>query len=723
MPEINQLTAVQTISGADQFPVFSSGSGDARKASASVLADFFQEQVSASTGFITQYYAPNASGFSVAISTNTKGRNVHLLLTPTAAFASATIALPSVNDAENGQLVIVTSTNAISSVAFTSTGAQVIGAPAFLDQNTSAIFKYDSVLSTWIAIAFSGNIQSFLQIGSGAVVRSQQNKERDIVSVRDFIITAIDGVTDNQVGIANAVAVALAANALLYWPAGTYVSSASIANFHGVEHFGNGVVKRGSDTFKISGRTGTNIIYVATTGNAGNDGLSAAQPMLTVQNAFDALPNWATQLIKNGTFKVQLAAGIYNAASSLVGLQSKNRLIIAGPNVGGHPNAPTALIDGTAISVAVGMYLQANIYVSIQDIKYQNWTFGSTAYGLVVDGHCDVVATNVHALNCGYAGMSFDNITEVRMLGGVIDACPSYGVRCYSQVSASIGYSGTVAGDSTIIKNCNTAVYGANSCRVHVDYCDINNNATGLLVEKNSRAVANFTKFTTNTIAVQWQLESAYGESGATNVFTTNGKDYVCYGSTDEINTVQNYWDRTTQRTLYGATAYRSLVSKYEWQLDSTTPGASYNSNVKAIFGGNSAINYIGLSGPTNGTVGFIWSTVAKPAQGVLTYNLADDTLRLTINTVDTYRFKSTSIIPVADNTKTMGEAAFRWSDTFSRNFRPGAGTATWTSGTGTPEGAVTAVVGSLFTRTDGGAVTTLYVKETGAGNTGWVAK
>jgi peroxiredoxin len=31
--------------------------------------------------------------------------------------------------------------------------------------------------------------------------------------------------------------------------------------------------------------------------------------------------------------------------------------------------------------------------------------------------------------------------------------------------------------------------------------------------------------------------------------------------------------------------------------------------------------------------------------------------------------------------------------------------------------------VGSLFLRTDGGANTTLYIKESGSGNTGWVAK
>jgi hypothetical protein len=46
-----------------------------------------------------------------------------------------------------------------------------------------------------------------------------------------------------------------------------------------------------------------------------------------------------------------------------------------------------------------------------------------------------------------------------------------------------------------------------------------------------------------------------------------------------------------------------------------------------------------------------------------------------------------------------------------------------WRWGTGTPEGAVTAPVGTAYLRTDGGAGTTLYVKESGTGNTGWAAK
>lgn len=81
------------------------------------------------------------------------------------------------------------------------------------------------------------------------------------------------------------------------------------------------------------------------------------------------------------------------------------------------------------------------------------------------------------------------------------------------------------------------------------------------------------------------------------------------------------------------------------------------------------------------------------------------------------------SIGPNADNASDLGSSALRWNSTYSTEFRPGDGTATWTSGSGSPETAVSAAVGSLYTDITGSAATTLYVKESGAGNTGWVAK
>lgn len=75
------------------------------------------------------------------------------------------------------------------------------------------------------------------------------------------------------------------------------------------------------------------------------------------------------------------------------------------------------------------------------------------------------------------------------------------------------------------------------------------------------------------------------------------------------------------------------------------------------------------------------------------------------------------------DNSRDWGTASFRFANVYAKNLRPGDGTCIWTTGVGSPEGVIAAAVGSLYTRTDGGAGTTLYVKETGASNTGWVGK
>lgn len=46
-----------------------------------------------------------------------------------------------------------------------------------------------------------------------------------------------------------------------------------------------------------------------------------------------------------------------------------------------------------------------------------------------------------------------------------------------------------------------------------------------------------------------------------------------------------------------------------------------------------------------------------------------------------------------------------------------------WAKGAGSPEGQIAAPPGSLYSRTDGGAGTCFYVKESGSGATGWIAK
>lgn len=95
-----------------------------------------------------------------------------------------------------------------------------------------------------------------------------------------------------------------------------------------------------------------------------------------------------------------------------------------------------------------------------------------------------------------------------------------------------------------------------------------------------------------------------------------------------------------------------------------------------------------------NGTAGYVWN-----------FNITDG-----------------SFNPDADNSQNCGSTGSRWQNVKAYNFNVD-GEVIWTSGSGTPEGVVTAPVGSLFSRTDGGSGTSLYVKESGTGNTGWVAK
>lgn len=84
----------------------------------------------------------------------------------------------------------------------------------------------------------------------------------------------------------------------------------------------------------------------------------------------------------------------------------------------------------------------------------------------------------------------------------------------------------------------------------------------------------------------------------------------------------------------------------------------------------------------------------------------------------------STVFAPGTDNTNDLGTPSTRFRRVHLAELRFGtAGDRRVVSGTGSPEGAITAPVASQWLRTDGGAGTTFYIKESGTGNTGWVGK
>jgi hypothetical protein len=74
------------------------------------------------------------------------------------------------------------------------------------------------------------------------------------------------------------------------------------------------------------------------------------------------------------------------------------------------------------------------------------------------------------------------------------------------------------------------------------------------------------------------------------------------------------------------------------------------------------------------------------------------------------------------DNETSVATVAWEGSDKYWRSSGGGFGPTQYVCG-GTPEAMITARIGSLAYRSDGGAASSIYVKESGTGNTGWVAK
>lgn len=80
------------------------------------------------------------------------------------------------------------------------------------------------------------------------------------------------------------------------------------------------------------------------------------------------------------------------------------------------------------------------------------------------------------------------------------------------------------------------------------------------------------------------------------------------------------------------------------------------------------------------------------------------------------------SVAPMADSVKDLGASGTRYANLYAVRHCYTA-TVCDLIGSGSPEGSAAYAVGSTYRRTDGGAATTFYVKESGAAATGWVAK
>lgn len=171
-------------------------------------------------------------------------------------------------------------------------------------------------------------------------------------------------------------------------------------------------------------------------------------------------------------------------------------------------------------------------------------------------------------------------------------------------------------------------------------------------------------------------------------------------GVVDTGITVANAYD--TQRVLFV-----NDLGNFATRILATNRWGAYNN------GGNAEL---AASRPDGATV-VVQAQATKGVlytEGILPLDLGVGNARIRIdNNGDLYQVSGSG-------TQRLGLAATPWAKIYSSlNF---LGTASDQAGTGSPEGVVTAVVGSTYRQTDGSLGTAFWRKVTGSGNTGWVA-
>lgn len=230
---------------------------------------------------------------------------------------------------------------------------------------------------------------------------------------------------------------------------------------------------------------------------------------------------------------------------------------------------------------------------------------------------------------------------------------------------------------------------------------------------------------TTNMLTVP--VGSASGWGGAGLKYLTDGLGFVTPSS--PIGTVTNvnvnptdnfYAVRSNATVLKDGTLYQlssaRLVNTNAALV--VSKALSSGNNVDTVWGvpvneALVAIRVPGVNGDAAASPG-IWLSRNTAANLTADYTFVDATPAGFTSTLTVGQKVSGNIISVLLNSSTT-RPSIQWDIN-------GTGSSIDTAGSGSPEGVVTAAVGSVYRRWDGGSTTTLYLKTSGSGNTGWSA-
>ena len=474
-----------------------------------------------------------------------------------------------------------------------------------------------------------------------SLARTLASRFSDVVNVKDYGALG-DNATNDNAAIASAITVALASGADVYWPVGTYITTTSLASFHSVNHRGPGIVKANGTSFRVEPKDGvTNVLFVTTTGNDANDGLSSTNPFLTPQHGCDVILGYPYGDV---TWQVVIAAGTYsgNVISQSIPFPATQRVQFLGSRtttarVLTDGQVPTTLFASSA-NGQNGILFQTYLRAQIEDIKTQNYTtsgtpsIAGTGLGFLASTMCDIYMVNFHSAG-NDIGVKFAEQTTARVHSGIISGNAT-GAIAIDHCTVTWGYQNTAA-DITgvtgvaVISNTVIAMNISESSDCHTDYCYLDGNTvscTGLYITTKSHVHSlgcTFARFAGGSgTGVKLEANSTWLDNTVTvNTFTANtinvdtktgaqqtaADDGMFNPGQRAINTTLNPTSAIAAATVFTRTfGARELAIRgagVKLQLWFTYVGVTSTKNITVTFGATSLLNLNVAAGTTSALV------------------------------------------------------------------------------------------------------------------------
>ncbi len=150
---IQQLSEVSSLSAGDQLVVWRTDSGATYKASLSTLLQFFTDNF-ANPEFEVQTFAPTSTGFTATLESSAS--SIWAQIAPTSSFAAGTVVLPAVDDSVDGQEILLSFTQNITTLTINGNGATVSGVPTGVPSGGGTIrLRFDDLSSTWTCVGLA----------------------------------------------------------------------------------------------------------------------------------------------------------------------------------------------------------------------------------------------------------------------------------------------------------------------------------------------------------------------------------------------------------------------------------------------------------------------------------------------------------------------------------------------------------------------------------------